>query len=83
MDYSNAQIAIYLKKLTESFIPYQFVSLIGLPLIEKMCQEFNLPKPQVVGGNIIIGELNSKLILVSHLDEISFGFKKITTDGGF
>ena len=81
MDFSNKQIGDYLKQLTDALIPYQFVHLTGLPLIEKICQEFNLPKPQVIGGNIIIGDLSSKLILVSHLDEISFGIKKIAQDG--
>ncbi len=79
----DKDIGLWLKLLLESDIPFQFVPILGLPIIKKLCKEFNLPTPKIIAGNIVIGDIRScNILLTSHLDELSFGFKHHDSDGG-
>lgn len=78
------QLVRYLTLLLEANIPYQFVPLTGFPLIQRFCQELKLPKPKLLAGNIIIGNLDScDFLLTAHLDEVSFGFKNLENKGSW
>lgn len=69
--------------LMEADIPYQFVPLTGLPIIQRFCQDLNIPQPSMLAGNIVIGNLaKCSLLLTAHLDEVSFGFREIDSKGG-
>ena len=73
-----------LKLLLETDIPFQFVTVTGFPVIQKLCNELGLPEPKIIAGNIVIGDIGScDLLLTSHLDELSFGFKKLDAAGGW
>ncbi len=73
-----------LKILLETDIPFQFVSLLGLPAIQSLAHTLDLPKPTIVAGNIIIGDVSTcDVLLTSHLDELSFGFKYLAPGGGW
>lgn len=84
MPKANAILANNLKELLEVNIPQQFVSSVGLSIIEKFCQKLSLPAPSVLGGNVLIGDVKScNSLLTAHLDELSFGFKRLESGGGW
>jgi len=80
----DKNIRRWLKILLETDIPFQFVSITGFPVIKNLCLELGLPAPTIIAGNIVIGEIKTcDLLLTSHLDELSFGFKHLDVGGGW
>jgi hypothetical protein len=79
---THYRLTEYLKTLLDASIPYQFLPYTGLDVITPLCQEFGLPEPTVIRGNIIIGDLsNCDFVLSAHLDEVTFGIAHFLKDG--
>jgi hypothetical protein len=75
-------VSSLVERLLTVSVPHQFVALTGLPLIEEICAELDLPAPTVLAGNLVIGDLHRcDLVLTAHLDEVSFGIRRMVPGG--
>jgi hypothetical protein len=77
-------VASLVERLLAVSIPHQFVALTGLPLIEKICAELGLPPPALLAGNLVIGDhRRCEVLLTAHLDEVSFGIRRLVPKGAW
>ena len=73
------EILTDLRELLACDAPQQFVPYTLRPTIDSICGKLDLPAPQLIAGNLVIGDLDhAEYVLSAHLDEASFS---VTTVG--
>ncbi|MGF6884901.1 hypothetical protein ABIA39_008608 [Nocardia sp. GAS34] len=79
---SDHQILTDLRALLACDAPQQFVPHTLTTPVRDICARLDLPAPQLISGNLVVGDLDAaEYVLSAHLDEASFSVTTVG-DGG-